>query len=103
MRAGKSMLARRLATILPAMTLAEASETTRIHRVAGLTGRHAAFTTRPCCAPHHTISDVSVSGGGEVPMPGGVSRAHHGVRVWRTCRSARDRCSKCCVNRFGSA
>jgi magnesium chelatase family protein len=78
--AGKSMLARRLTTILPAMTLAEAIETTRIHRVAGLTGDRAALvTTRPCRAPHHTISDVGLIGGGQVPMPGDVSLAHNGV------------------------
>src|ERR671935_2265389 len=78
--AGKSMLARRLTTILPAMTLAEALETTRIHRVAGLTGdRTALVTTRPCRAPHHPSSDVGLIGGGQVPMPGEVSLAHHGV------------------------
>src|SRR5262244_412565 len=78
--AGTSVLARRLTTILPAMTLAEALETTRIHRVAGLTGDRAALvTTRPCRAPHHTISDVWLIGGGHVPMPGEVSLAHHGV------------------------
>jgi magnesium chelatase family protein len=74
------MLARRLTTILPAMTLAEAMETTRIHRVGGLTGdRTALVTTRPCRAPHHTIADVGLIGGGHVPMPGEVSLAHHGV------------------------
>src|SRR5690606_20682866 len=68
--AGKSMLARRLTTILPAMTLAEAIETTRVHSVAGLTdGRTALVTTRPFRAPHHTISDVGLIGGGAVPMP----------------------------------
>src|SRR5215218_6878085 len=78
--AGKSMLARRLTTILPAMTLAEAIETMRIHSVAGLTGdRTALVTTRPCRAPHHTISDVGLIGGGHVPMPGEVSLAHNGV------------------------
>jgi Magnesium chelatase, subunit ChlI len=78
--AGKSMLARRLTTILPAMSLAEAIETTRIHSVAGLTGdRTALVTTRPCRAPHHTISDVGLIGGGAVPMPGEVSLAHNGV------------------------
>jgi magnesium chelatase family protein len=78
--AGKSMLARRLATILPDMTLDEAIETTRIHSVAGLTGRHTAcVTTRPFRAPHHTISDVGLIGGGQVPMPGEVSLAHHGI------------------------
>ena len=74
------MLARRLTTILPAMTLAEAIETTRIHRVAGRTGdRMAWVTTRPCRAPHHTISDVGLIGGGQVPLPGDVSLAHHGI------------------------
>jgi magnesium chelatase family protein len=79
--AGKSMLARRLTTILPAMTLAEAIETTRIHSVAGLTGARTALvtTTRPCRAPHHTISEVGLIGVGHVPMPGDVSLAHHGV------------------------
>jgi magnesium chelatase family protein len=58
-----------------------ALETTRIHRVAGLTGaRTAVVTTRPFRAPHHTISDVGLIGGGQVPMPGEVSRAHHGMR-----------------------
>jgi magnesium chelatase family protein len=74
------MLARRLTTILPDMALAEAIETTRIHSVAGLTGRRTAFvTTRPFRAPHHTISDVGLIGGGQIPMPGEVSLAHHGV------------------------
>jgi magnesium chelatase family protein len=78
--AGQSMLARRLTTILPAMTLAEAIETTRIHRVAGLTGdRTALVTTRPCRAPHQTISDAGLIGGGHVPMPGDMSLAHNGV------------------------
>jgi magnesium chelatase family protein len=78
--AGKSMLARRPTTILSAMTLAEAIEITRIHRVAGLTGdRTALVTTRPCHAPHHTISDVGLIGGGHMPMPGDVPRAHNRV------------------------
>ena len=78
--AGKSMLARRLTTILPAMTLAEAIVTTCIHRVAGVTeDRTALVTTRPCRAPHHTISDAGLIGGGHVPMPGEMSLAHHGV------------------------
>jgi magnesium chelatase family protein len=65
---------------LPDMTLAEAIETTRIHRVAGLTGnRTAVVMTRPFGAPHHTISDVGLIGGGQVPRPGDVSRAHNGV------------------------
>jgi magnesium chelatase family protein len=68
------MLARRLTTILPAMTLAEAIETTRIDRVAGRTGdRTAVVTARPFRAPHHTSSDVGLIGGGR------MSLAHHGV------------------------
>jgi magnesium chelatase family protein len=75
------MLARRLTTILPAMTLPEAIETTRIHSVAGLTGdRTALVTARPCRAPHHLIPDAGLIGGGHGPMPGEVSLAHHGVR-----------------------
>jgi hypothetical protein len=72
------MLARRLTTILPALSLAEAIETTRINSVAGLTGaRTALVTIRPFQAPHHTISDVGLIGGGHIPMPGEVSiRAH---------------------------
>jgi magnesium chelatase family protein len=74
------MLARRLTAILPAMTLPEALDTTRIPRVAGRTGaRTALVTTRPCRAPHHTISDVGRIGGGQVPRPGDVSLAHHGI------------------------
>jgi magnesium chelatase family protein len=65
------MLAQRLRTLLVAVTLAEIVETTRIHRVAGLTGdRTALVTSRPCRAPHHTISDVGLIGGGQVPRPG---------------------------------
>jgi magnesium chelatase family protein len=72
------MLARRLTTILPAMSLAEALETTRIHSVAGLTGaRTALVTTHSCRAPPQTISDVELIGGGHLPMPGEMSRAHH--------------------------
>src|SRR5215472_19211850 len=78
--AGKSMLVRRLATILPAMSLAEALKTTRIHSVAGLTGGRTSFVTiHPFRAPHHTISDVGLIGGGQLPMPGEVSLAHHGI------------------------
>jgi magnesium chelatase family protein len=76
------MLVRRLTTILPAMSLAEALETRRLHRVAGLTGaRTALVTTRPCRVPPPTISDAGLIGGGHLPMPGAVSRAHHGVLV----------------------
>jgi magnesium chelatase family protein len=78
--ADTSMLARRLTTILPAMTLAEAIETTRIHRVAGLTGnRTALITTHPCHSSHQTMSDADLIGGGYVPRPGEVLLAHYGV------------------------
>ena len=64
------------------MTLAQALETTRIHRVAGLTGaRPALATTRPCRAPPHTIADAGLIGGGQVPLPGEGSLAHHGMLV----------------------
>jgi magnesium chelatase family protein len=63
------------------VTLAEALDTTRIHRVAGLTGdRPALVTARPFRAPHHPISDVGLIGGGHVPTPGDMSLAQHGVR-----------------------
>jgi magnesium chelatase family protein len=59
---------------------AEALETTRLHRGAGLTGAHTALVTaRPFRAPHHTISEAGLIGGGQVPMPGEVSLAHHGI------------------------
>jgi hypothetical protein len=62
------------------ITCTKLSTTPRLHRVAGLTGRRTAFiTTQPCRAPHHTIADVGLIGGGQVPMPGEVSLAHHGV------------------------
>ena len=73
-------MAGRLITRRPAMTLAEAIETTPIHRVAGLTGNPTALvTTRTCRAPHHTISDAGLIRGGHVSMPGDVSLAHNGV------------------------
>jgi magnesium chelatase family protein len=85
------MLARRLTTILPAMSLEEELETTCIHRVAGLTGtRTAVVPPRPCRAPPHTISDVGLVGGGHLPMPGEVSLAHHGV----LCLDARPECRR---------
>src|SRR5262245_44694348 len=78
--AGTSRLARCLTTILPAMRLAAALETTCFHRGAGLTGgRTAVVTTRPFRAPRHTIAGVGVIGGGQRPMTGQVSLAHHGI------------------------
>ena len=78
--AGKTMLARRLPTILPPLSLHEALETTKIHSVAGVLPPDAALITRrPFRAPHHTISDVALVGGGTHPSPGEISLAHHGV------------------------
>ena len=78
--AGKTMLARRLPTILPSMSLDEALETTKIHSVAGvLEGARSLCAQRPFRAPHHTISDAGLIGGGAVPRPGEVSLAHGGV------------------------
>ncbi len=78
--AGKTMLARRLPTILPPLTLQEALETTKIHSVAGALPSDAGLVTvRPYRAPHHTISDVALVGGGTNPHPGEISLAHNGV------------------------
>jgi len=78
--AGKTMMARRLAGVLPTLTLDEAVEVTTVHSVAGLihpgTGL---LTARPFRAPHHTVSDVALVGGGTLPRPGEISLAHHGV------------------------
>jgi magnesium chelatase family protein len=76
---GKTMLAKRLPTILPDLTLAEALETTKIHSVMGALNGRAIIATRPFRSPHHTISDAGLVGGGTVPKPGEVSLAHNGV------------------------
>ncbi len=77
---GKTMLAKRLPSILPAITLDEALETTKIHSVIGLISSGSAIVgTRPFRSPHHTISDVALIGGGSFPRPGEVSLAHNGV------------------------
>lgn len=77
---GKTMLAKRLPTILPPMTFEEAIETTKIHSVAGILPPDTALVaTRPFRSPHHTISDSALVGGGTVPRPGEISLSHHGV------------------------
>ena len=78
--AGKTMLAKRLPSILPPLSMQEALETTKIHSVAGKLGEGASLlTTRPYRSPHHTISDVALVGGGGNPQPGEISLAHNGV------------------------
>ena len=77
---GKTMLAKRLPSILPPMTLQESLETTKIHSVAGRTmNKGGIMTSRPFRSPHHTISDVALVGGGQYPQPGEISLAHNGV------------------------
>lgn len=78
--AGKTMLAKRLPTILPPLSLSEALETTKIHSVAGkLNGNGSLVSSRPFRSPHHTVSDVALVGGGTNPSPGEISMAHNGV------------------------
>ena len=76
---GKTMLAKRIPTILPPITFEEALDATKIHSVVGYTDARGLLTTRPFRAPHHTISDAGLIGGGAIPRPGEVSLAHHGV------------------------
>jgi magnesium chelatase family protein len=76
---GKTMLARRMPTILPPLTFEEAIEVTQVHSVMGLVTGSGLLATRPFRSPHHTTSDVGLIGGGSIPRPGEVSLAHHGI------------------------
>jgi len=77
--AGKTMMARRLSTILPPMTFSEILDVTRVYSASGLLKNRNAICERPFCSPHHTISGAGLIGGGKIPKPGNVSLAHHGV------------------------
>jgi magnesium chelatase family protein len=84
------MLAKRVPSILPPLTLKEALETTKIHSVAGKMGTEASLmTVRPFRSPHHTISDVALVGG-SYPQPGEISLAHNGVYFWMKCRNSKN-------------
>ena len=98
---GKSMLARRLPSILPDMTKEESLQTTEIYSVAGLTeARHPLVIRRPFRSPHHTASAVSLTGGGAMPRPGEISLAHNGVLFWTSCRSLTNPPWSLCASRW---
>lgn len=86
---GKSMMAKRLPSILPPLTLSESLETTQIHSIAGKLGKNVSLISqRPFRSPHHTISQVALVGGGTSPQPGEISLAHNGVLFCDNFRSS---------------
>ena len=98
---GKSMLAKRLATILPPLTLDEALETTKIHSIVGLLkSGQALVTQRPFRAPHHTASDAGLLGGNINPTPGEISLAHTAFCFWTNCRSSSAAFWRRCASRW---
>ena len=86
--AGKTMMAKRLPTILPDLTMEESLEVSTIYSVAGqLDTQKALITRRPFLSPHHTISEQALAGGGRIPKPGVISLAHRGSGLWMNCRN----------------
>jgi magnesium chelatase family protein len=97
---GKSMMAKRLPSILPPLSLAESLETTQIHSVAGiLPSGTSLISQRPFRSPHHTISQVAMTGGTQKAQPGEVSLAHNGVLFCTSCPSSAVAHSRCCASR----
>lgn len=98
---GKSMMAKRLPSILPPLSLGESLETTKIHSVAGKLSRDTSLITkRPFRNPHHTISQSAMVGGGNFPQPGEISLAHNGVLFLDDFRNSNAVYWKYCVNRW---
>ena len=101
---GKSMLARRLPSILPPLTREEAIETTGIYSVAGLLPRGSGLMTRrPFRSPHHSVSAMGLSGGGSVPRPGRSALPTTGCCFWTSCRSSSGMCWRRCASRWRTA